>query len=190
MTVITDGSFQKYWTWLTVIGWWVAHAVANQITGWIFPEAVNEALGSSPVYYLIFGGILGLFQWWCLRGKIPHSMWWAVFTAGGLLFAGWLINKRLYRIESISISLQSSPILAHAILGVILGLAQYLFIRNKLVFASVWLIMFPLIWVVSTAIMGTSVGWLQPLGVFLFAICTGFMMERLLQLSTPSKNAA
>ena len=190
MTVIANGSFQKYWTWITVIGWLVAHAVANQITGWIFPDAANETLGSSPVYYLIFGGILGLFQWWCLRGKIPHSIGWVLFTAAGLLFASWLINKRLYRIEAISIALQTSPILGKAIIGVILGLAQYLFIRNKLTFASVWLIMFPPIWIVSTVIMEASVGWLQPLGIFLFAISTGFMMEKSLQLTTASKNAA
>ena len=98
-SLTVDRSFVPKWVWLTAVAWLFAPGVANQITGWIFPHAAPELLGTSPIYYGIFGGLLGLAQWWVMREKIARSFGWVVVTAAALFFAGGLINKNLYPIE-------------------------------------------------------------------------------------------
>ena len=180
--VYVDIRFLNKWTWLTVVGWFLGLTVAEEVTAWVFPSAEHALLGSSPIYYAVFGAVLGFLQWWSIRDRISRSFGWVIATAGGLFLAGWLVNKQLYILEPFATFFQNFPLLVDIVIGAVLGFSQYLVVKKKLAYSYAWPLLLPVIWTISTGIMGTPNVWLQLVGMFTFGLSTAVAMEGLSRL--------
>lgn len=146
---------------------WVLVNTFGWIVGWIL-------LGDLGV-----GVLVGLAQWVVLRQLVPKAGWWIVLTV-----FGWLAGVAL--IVS-GVLLASSPnlitsLLAGAVVGALVGLAQWLALRQWVQLAAVWILVNAVAW--ATAFSGFFGSLLAGtvLGVF-----TGLVLDWLLR-NAPKPN--
>lgn len=142
---------------------WVKWILATTL-GWLVAFALWPELGYGQFAY---GAVIGTAQWVVLRSLIEKHGWWipasTVGWAGGAAAVTLLLPK-------------TNPIVAQAIIGGGMGLAQWLVVRWQVHRAWWWIVLSALGWTV--AMMGILGGLLE--GAVAGAV-TGFALELLLR---------
>jgi hypothetical protein len=101
---------------------------------WIMATALGWFLGgliSSPLTIVISGFLVGIFQWLVLQGRIGRPWHW-IFSS----FCGWTIG---YFITFYG-ALREFEIFDGAIIGLTVGIAQWVILRSELRWAGWWII--------------------------------------------------
>ena len=162
--------FWVRWAFATILGLAVGMVVFI-IVGDMFGEVVDN----SPEYVFglivgaIFGTAFGIAQWLVLRREIPHSAAWIPATVVGFSVAAFVIFGFL---DGGNPDTSVPAKLGHAVvLGGVLGIAQFLVLRDKVKMAAAWIVVSILAWLVAEIIgiaLGSAVGPpLDLLGLFL-----------------------
>lgn len=138
------------WILATTLGWLIAFMLGNEVA---------------------FGAVIGTVQWVVLRPMIRKDGWWipasAVGWAAGVALVAFLLPPL-------------NPIVAHAVIGTGIGLAQWLVLQWQIDRAWWWIVLSALGWTVGMmAILG---GLLE--GAVAGAV-TGFALELLLRYQRP-----
>jgi hypothetical protein len=134
----------------TEIRWWVGWLVAFLA----FP--IGGALATAILGGLIAGGVLGLFQWLALRGRLNIGWWWIVATAAGLA-VGVALGVAIFGAATTLEALIQRAIPA----GLALGIAQSLVLLRHYRAGWLWIpaiaVLYPLGWFITTQVIGASV---------------------------------
>ncbi len=146
-----DWTLWVKWILATTLGWLVAFA--------LWPEPGHGQFA--------YGAIVGTVQWIVLQSLIPEHRWWIPASAAG--WAGGAVGVAL-------LLPAANPIVAQAIIGGGMGLAQWLILRRQVHRAWWWIVLSALGWTV--AMMGILGGLLE--GAMAGAV-TGFALELLLR---------
>ena len=111
-----DWVFWLQWVMFTTLGW---------LLGWTLFTEIGSGVG------------IGVMQWWMLRPLFPEAQWWMLASAlGGAV--GWLTAILLVPSEL--------GILAGAIVGAGIGVAQWLLLRRWVYQAGWWIPLSALGW--------------------------------------------
>lgn len=146
-------SFWMLWILATTLGWLLGWSLFGRL----------DVMGELGI-----GLAVGILQWLVLRSRIPDAYWWIVATAGGWAI-GWMVV--MFVVEP------GSGVLAGALIGAVVGLTQWLVLRQHVPLADWWLVVSTLGWVVGLmAFLGPSL-----VGAVTGA-ATGVALERLLNL--------
>lgn len=152
--------------------------------GWALVAVVAFALGQP-------GSIAGVLQWLVLRPHVPTSRWWMLASAVGAYVAFLLL----------SVVVLSNALLIYATAGLLIGIAQWLVLRNRVPRAGWWIAASALGYVAGGAAalaagagLNAAVGQLSPtvanalghtapnlLGGLFYGAITGFWLARLLR---------
>jgi hypothetical protein len=81
-----EQNFIVKWIILGGLGWLIGQIFAIFITQLSFPNTPCNLLGSSPLFWLVLGGVFGFFQWIALRGWVDGMRIWIIATAGIFFF--------------------------------------------------------------------------------------------------------
>ena len=168
----SSNRFLIKWISITSFGYLLAQTIGIFITNAVFPKAELAALPSSPLYFGVFGVLLGLAQWICIRERIPNIFGWVIATAIGFFIVA-LTLKLLNRSEGINSFLKEFPLLVYFFGGMILGFAQYQTIKKTLRKAYWWIIVVAISWVISQVFIRMDDVAIYFLGVLVFAMVTG-----------------
>jgi len=133
---------------------------------WILATTVGWAIGFVLSEFVV-GVAVGLAQWVVLRRRIERSGWWILVSG-----VGWAAGRGL---ASLLFPAQNT-ILIGAMIGAILGLAQWFALRDRVVQAWWWIVVSALSWGLAlTGVLGaTLVGSLA-------GAATGLALEPLLR---------
>ena len=172
--------FLMKWVAITTLGWIGAQALGIFITRAAFPEAELAALPSSPLYFGVFGVLLGLSQWICIHDRIPNSNWW-VFATGFGCFVAALLLKSLNRSETINSFLREVPLLAYLFGGAIIGFTQRMAMQKTVQKAKLWTIAVAISWGIAQVFITVDNIVVNLLGVLVFATITGVVFVWLMQ---------
>lgn len=136
---------------------WVEWILATTL-GWVIGFVLSE---------FAVGVTVGFAQWIVLRGRIERSAWWILTSA-----VGWAAGRGL---ASVLFPAQDT-ILIGAMIGAILGLAQWVVLRHRVVQSWWWIVVSALSWGLAlTGVLGaTLVGSLA-------GAATGLALEPLLR---------
>jgi hypothetical protein len=164
------------WSLITSAGWVVAQILGVTVTQIFYPHIEIRVINTSPLYWLVFGIVFGLSQWFVLRKEAHSSRLWINATVIGF-YIGALILKIL-----ISANIIPSDFGAHVLASFVLGFAQYvLFLRQRFEQAGWWILATTLSWVFAQILIGFHILWVQLFGILLFTIITGFVMAGFIQ---------
>ncbi len=142
-------------------GLWMRWILATTL-GWVAGWAISE---------FAVGLIVGLGQWVVLRKRLAHAEWWVL--ASGI---SWAAARGLAE----AVFAPQSVVLIGGTLGLALGLAQWLFLREHVVQAWWWIVVNTLSWAVGlTGFLGASL-----VGAVVGAV-TGLALEPMLRYSAP-----
>jgi hypothetical protein len=123
---------------------------------WIMATALGWFLGgliSSPLTLVISGSLVGIFQWLVLQGRINRPWRW-IFAS----FCGWTIGYFI----SFYGAFREFDLFDGAIIGLAVGIAQWMILRSELRWTGWWIIF-------------SIVGWTTGLTLLPGAIITGTM---------------
>lgn len=137
---------------------------------WLMSTTLGWVLGSLIQFNLAFvtiGIAIGIFQWLVLRDIIPNAWRWIIATT-----VGWLAGSTLLRF----FIPQSPGFLAGIILGVGVGIAQYLVLRREIYLAGWWIVINIIAWTTGMAYLSG----ILTTGVVV-GVITGFALELLLR---------
>lgn len=136
--------------------------------GWIFGGTLFTGLSSIGSGFLI-----GIFQWLVLLGRFPRSWRWLPATT-----LGWLCGYLLV----IVIDKPEFGILNGAVLGLAVGFAQWITLRNIFHWAILWIFLSGMAWITGFSLMPGVLS----TGSLAGAI-SGLAMELLLRNPLPAK---
>jgi hypothetical protein len=128
---------------VVILGWVIANLLGVAAVGALililpFLKSISGMLVSS----LIIGLPIGLAQWIALRRVAPISILWVLTVSAGLLLALVAINRAVSAgtwgvLEDESVL---SLTAAYTTIGLLVGLAQWLFLRGHFTKSLVWLL--------------------------------------------------
>jgi hypothetical protein len=121
-----DWALWFYWIMATTLGWLVGNLLFSGI----------------PL--VISGVAIAVFQWSVLYKRIQKSWRWLVFSA-----LGWVVGIILLVITAP----EQMGVLAGPFLGAILGVVQWLILRNELEFAGWWIPISIIAWTTGLTLM-------------------------------------
>ena len=170
--------FETKWIFLTSFGWLIAQYVGIAVTGTAYPQFPSSMLVSSPLYWTIFGAIIGLSQWIIVRNRMPSAFRWVLATTISYC-ASALLLKWFNLFDVINSFLKSYPVLGYFFSGIIIGFAQYLVIKRTFMHANRWIIVVAIGWPLTSVILGIHELLIQLFGIFLFAFSTGIAFAQL-----------
>lgn len=135
-------TFSFAWTLASLLGAGIGYTL-----GWlalVLLQGGTETLGDSSLLSLLLllpavGLGMGLGQTWVLRGRIRRPGWWAVATFFAWLF-GFSVDLTFRRVFSLP------PWAVFAMIGLYLGVLQWLVIFRQVPYAAVWIVINPLVW--------------------------------------------
>jgi hypothetical protein len=146
--------FYPAWIVLSVISipisWWIGWAIMSQIIkvvgGTIIvggQRHITEDFLFSYILIPSLGLITGLLQYLLLRYYLPRMKWWIAATLlGWLLFAGNLFLLRFFAFFPSALP----PVFAGVLIGGVIGLCQWLVIRQRVHRAGLWILISTLGW--------------------------------------------
>jgi hypothetical protein len=130
------------WVFLTTVGWLLGILITVQLD-----FLTDSRLG--PILELGIGLTVGLVQWIQMRLLIPKSGWWILAT--GL---AWSLSLAISRWLGAGFSLD----LRGAMIGVLLGLSQWLLLRRYFRRAWWWIVTSALAWTLGQTLGESLVG--------------------------------
>jgi hypothetical protein len=196
--------------------WWLLTGLAGFVGGMTIKTVIEivadlggfsaalEAI-SPPVFGALFGAMLGmstgLAQWLVLRRRIAGMAAWLPATLATTSLFWLLHNAEVFGFAHTPWGLVGQGFGHGAIVGAMLGTAQYLVLRGRLQHAERWLLISTVSWSAAGAIMhfllDVALGLPGGYGPFdvliastLAALFSGFGLQRLLEQATahPHKN--
>src|SRR5215203_5100501 len=141
MSLGLDRRFILQWVLITTIGWLMGQSIGIYITGRNYPEVEIRQLSTSPLYWGVFGLILGFSQWIAFRKNSPGLFKWVYFTAGSMYLAALCV--KLINLSGFELS----PIFAQLLGSTILGYCQYLVLRERSKRATLWILAVVISWI-------------------------------------------
>ena len=129
----------------TTLGWFVGGIIA------------------SPLSIVISGFLVGIFQWLVLQGRIAHPWRW-IFSS----FCGWTIGYFII----FSGALREFELFDGAIIGLTVGIAQWVVLRSELHWAGWWIIFSVIGWTTGLTLLPSLINTGTMAGVL-----TGFALE-------------
>ncbi len=115
---------------------------------WVLTTTLGWLAGIALLPPAFGAGIaLGITQWLILRTRFPHTGWWIIASAAGWT-TGWGI--------AFTLRLEQNDALVAAIVGSVMGLAQWLILRHWLPRAGWWVIISALGWSIGLSTITTS----------------------------------
>jgi hypothetical protein len=129
--------FWLFWG-LAFLGFPIGGLLTNLIIGPI-TTAIRAGIGGA-----IAGFVLGLIQWLVLKGQIPVSYWWIIATSAGMALG-----------EAIGVAFLGSETIGNvllwraAIMGIFIGVAQWILLREVSPQMWIWIGVIALAWVVG-----------------------------------------
>ena len=168
--------FWLLWSIATFAGtflWFVTRAVLNLgffTMAWLVVDVVTIPLA------LFFMGLFVCFaQWLTLRRYVPQASHWVWLSIGG-----WIVGLPLtmYAIGSVYLPVTNEG--GWAISGIIVGTAQWLFLRSRVKNAGWWILVSAISWCLGMILLNTEFlgGWA---GIIFQSVVTGFFMMLLLR---------
>ena len=130
--------------------------IAANVVGWVIGFAVCEAVKSVLFVLthfnsdgLVIGAAMGTAQWLVLRRRMAPVRWWVVAS-----IVGFGVGRLLGDAAAQGVSASLGYALSGAILGVSVGLAQWLILRRHAAQAGWWVPACGLAWAVGWSIIG------------------------------------
>jgi hypothetical protein len=189
--------FWFQWT-LVSLGGWVAGAFAGQL--------VSSILGMVPGL-AVAGAVVGLAQWFVLRGRVNRAGWWIAATAVGVALAG-RVGGVIVSVQILRPETDRLPYVAVTTIGlewlliggILPGLCQWPVLRRWVGRAGWWIPGSALAWAAGIAVTGWLVTGLPDTvlrggldgfeaivaGMTLTAALTGLLLRWLLQRLHPA----
>ena len=150
----------------TTIDWviWTQWVLATTV-GWILGLVLGGEMG--------IGAFIGITQWLVLRRYFSGAGWWVLASGAGWI-AGWfLITSGLIVPPGAGLI---NTMIAGAVFGLTMGVAQWIVLRRWLKLASMWILL---------SIPGWTIGMVGILGTILVGVVvgavTGFAFDLLLR---------
>lgn len=121
-----DWQIWFYWIMATTLGWLAGNFLFRGIP------------------FLVSGGLIAAFQWSVLYKRMHKSWQWIVFS-----FLGWLAGY----LASLLLFPENAAFWSGPLVGLTVGFAQWLYLRNKLDLAGWWLPVSILAWTTGISIL-------------------------------------
>jgi hypothetical protein len=123
---------------------------------------INEDRFFGVLLFPLLASMLGIFQWYILRPRLPKARWWVLATAAGMLIgvaACSAAAQAVIRLTGQSLNWGSRPALlaVFAIIGLGIALAQLPLLRRYGAATLFWLPITMLGWVALGLAMGPSI---------------------------------
>ena len=200
MTIIKkpDWTFYPVWVILTtlcipiafILDLVILKAIISIVGDFIYVNGVQHVTEDylfSYTFVPVSGLLTGVLQYWLLRRYLPRMGWWVLATTGGwllglliILIPGWL---DFWKFEVFDLDL------AFILMGLSIGVGQWLLLRHRLSQAGWWVVATVLGWsLLSLLTTGNSIGQygLLILG-FLPACVTAMVFALLMKLTSPTE---
>jgi len=106
-----------------------------------FGEALRSAMAELVIFGLL-GATMGILQWLVLRKHLSQAGWWVAASAG----AGMLIGIGAAYFSN---QVEVNVVIGYALVGVILGMLQWLVLRGQISWSALWIIASSLGWTLA-----------------------------------------
>ncbi len=126
------------WVLATIVGWLVGFAACQAIQGFISTVLVDG---------LVIGTAVGFAQWVVLRRRHARVVWWVPLS-----IIGFGIGKAISEAVTPSTPSLGTDLLAGAIIGAVVGLAQWLVLRRVVPSAWWWILATTVAWMAAWAL--------------------------------------
>jgi hypothetical protein len=126
--------------------WWVAATAVGWAVGFYVCEAVKAFVSTLNSDGLIIGGSIGIAQWLVLRHRLAPMRWWVVLS-----ILGFGIGKAAGQAVSQGLPAALGLVLTGAVIGLSVGIVQWLALQGPLSRAGWWL---------AASVAGWAVGWI------------------------------
>jgi len=163
---MTNDKIQRITIDWALLGQWILASTLGWVVGWILSGDVGV------------GTVVGITQWLVLRREIGRAGWWILATA-----VGWTLG---WAVVMAGVIVPPQPdlagsMLAGAIIGLIVGLSQWLVLRLAVDQAGWWVLASTIGWAVA---MTGMIGW--TLSGAAAGALTGLMLDWLLRFPRQS----
>jgi len=172
----------------------------------LLPEPLVLEMVAGATFWALLGLVLGIAQWLVLRRHLPGVGWWVPATLAGCAVVGSLKWGQGMVMEQVMMSLGDMggvgpwvwiglSSIPDGLTGLVIGLAQWLVLQNRLPRAGRWVLINVVAWIIAAIVfglLGLALGeideetgrWLPTLVGQVLAIITALGMARLLSHST------
>ena len=130
---------------------WVVANLAGWLIGFALCEALQSFVSTVLVDGLVIGSAVGIAQWLVLRRWISPVGWWVALS-----IIGFGVGKALAEAALPATTTLPGYALTGAIIGVVVGLAQWVVLRRSLASAGWWVPATSLAWVVGWSAIGIA----------------------------------
>lgn len=125
---------------------WVIATVVGWLIGFILCEAIKTFITTVLVDGLVIGTAVGIAQWLVLRRQFGRMGSWVVASIVGFGVGKWIGEGSLQSVSTVG------PLLAGALIGLAVGVAQWLVLRRHVAAAEWWIPASVVAWAVGWAI--------------------------------------
>ena len=141
---------------------------------WILTTTLGWLVGWAVLGEVGIGAAIGLAQWLVLRREVSNAGWWILASTVAWLVGWEIVVAGLVVPPGVDII---SSLITGAVVGLLMGVAQWLVLRQWTQYASLWILANVSVWSVSfTGIIGGALF----TGVMIGAI-TGLVLDFLLR---------
>jgi hypothetical protein len=137
---------------------WVLANAAGWAVGWAIIVAMGAAMGATSGMIMLeamLGLVVGASQWVFLRRHVHKAGWWILANT-----VGWILGWTLIRVTASVIFWvvggTAGIVVLGAILGTVLGVAQWVFLQRRVHRAGWWILANTVGWTVVGAVLVTS----------------------------------
>jgi len=129
---------------------------------------------------------VAIFQWLLLRPYLPHAGWWILVTGLGWLAGGFLFIAAAILLLSQDLTSIAGVLLVFALLGLAVGLAQWLFLRRIFPRAGWWVLVNVLAFVSIALVLQSIYSPLELAIILLPGISSGIGLWLLMRQAPPN----
>ena len=130
---------------------WVVANIAGWLIGFALCEALQSFVSTVLVDGLVIGSAVGIAQWLVLRRYVSPVGWWVALS-----IVGYGVGKAMAEATLPGTTTLPGYALTGAIVGVVVGLAQWVVLRRSLSSAGWWVPATSLAWVVGWCAIGVA----------------------------------